>query len=114
MLNVRREICAGCGMCTRVCPTGAVSLYAGVAQIDQTKCINCYRCAEACPRGAIVAVATAASSTGSEPVSNAPSIWELKNTLQRMQVEMQTAIRRLKSLEQRGETHRTWRRHGFR
>lgn len=53
MLNVKNGLCIGCGVCTKACPTGAISVKAGKAQINQSVCIQCHRCAEACPRGAI-------------------------------------------------------------
>jgi ferredoxin len=95
MLNIRREICAGCGVCIRVCPTGAISLDRGKARIDQDKCTDCYRCIQTCPREAIVAV-----ETGLKP-ADVPSIRELRSNLMRIQAEAQRVARRLKSLEQR-------------
>jgi Fe-S-cluster-containing hydrogenase component 2 len=91
----------GCGVCTRVCPTGAISLDAGTAEIDQAKCIGCYNCVQACPRGAIVVVGTGLKPT---PVSSIP---ELRDSLLRLQAEVQIAARRLKSLEQRRKIHHT-------
>jgi ferredoxin len=101
MLRIRKEFCVGCGACTRVCPTGAISLEAGTAEIDQAKCTLCYSCIQTCPRGAIVAVGTGLKPT---PV---PSIQELRNRLLRLQAEVQMAAGRLRSLEQRRKIHRT-------
>ena len=95
MLNVRTDTCAGCGVCTRICPTGAISLDTGTARIDQGKCIGCYRCVQACPRGAIVG----------EEVRISP-VWELRNSLLRLQAEVQMAAWRLKKLEQRRTVQR--------
>jgi ferredoxin len=44
--------CTGCGPCTDVCPTGAISLDGGAAQISDS-CKGCGRCAIVCPAEAI-------------------------------------------------------------
>jgi Fe-S-cluster-containing hydrogenase component 2 len=91
----------GCGACTRVCPTEAISLEAGTAEIDQAKCTYCYNCIQACPRGAIAAL-----EAGLRP-AHVFSIQELQNSLLRLQAEAQVAAQRLKSLEQRRKMCRT-------
>jgi len=101
MLNVKKELCVGCGVCTHVCPTGAISLDAGTAGIDQDKCISCLNCVQACPRGAIVAV-----EAGLKP-SPVYSIRELGSSFLRLQTEVQILSRRLKALEQRKTMRRT-------
>ncbi len=45
--------CLGFGNCVKVCPTGAISLKDGVAQVDHEKCVGCMACKNACPRGII-------------------------------------------------------------
>jgi ferredoxin len=95
MLDVKTDACAGCGVCTRVCPTDAISLDAGKAQIDQNRCISCYHCAQACPRGAIVAVETRLRPA---VISSAQ---ELRDNLLHLQEELDMADRRLRRLEQR-------------
>ncbi|MBL7209408.1 MAG: 4Fe-4S binding protein [Dehalococcoidia bacterium] len=54
MLQVRKDFCLGCGLCTQYCPQGAIYLFWGQAQIDQTRCNSCGLCLEICPQGAII------------------------------------------------------------
>jgi Fe-S-cluster-containing hydrogenase component 2 len=55
MFKVDKEKCTGCGICVNACPTGAISMVSGKAQIDQDECINCGDCVQACPLNAIYA-----------------------------------------------------------
>ena len=41
--------CIACRKCTKVCPTGAITVEENLARIDPEKCIGCGACAEACP-----------------------------------------------------------------
>lgn len=48
------ELCTGCGMCTNICPHGAIKMVSGFhgfvfPEVDNTKCINCGLCASRCP-----------------------------------------------------------------
>ena len=51
---VDRRICAACGVCRKVCPKGAISIYRGCyAVVDGEKCVGCGLCGKACPAGCI-------------------------------------------------------------
>jgi len=45
--------CAGCGLCAGLCPTEAIALVEGVAQVDPETCTGCGACMDACPHEAI-------------------------------------------------------------
>lgn len=52
-LFYRSRQCVGCGSCAAVCPSAALSSYAGVISVNFGLCYACGRCGEACPSGAI-------------------------------------------------------------
>lgn len=52
---IKADLCKGCGLCKKVCPTDAISGERKEAHvIDQDKCIKCGACLEKCPFKAIV------------------------------------------------------------
>jgi len=53
-LKVKEDICFGCTRCMTVCPTGAIRIVRGKAQVDPRKCVDCGNCMEVCPVNAIV------------------------------------------------------------
>ena len=53
MLQVKKELCLGCGLCILNCPSQAISLLWGKAEINQGRCISCYQCYQICPQAAI-------------------------------------------------------------
>ncbi len=57
MIEISRDRCTGCGECVEVCPTGALSIEAGRAQVDQALCRGCEACVGACQEGAVISVA---------------------------------------------------------
>lgn len=60
VVDVRPEVCTGCGMCARVCPTGALAFEQSDREVslsfEPARCVGCGLCAGVCPevnRGAI-------------------------------------------------------------
>ena len=53
-VEIDKELCRGCSLCTKVCPVDAISgVLKSPFEIDQTKCIKCGACIEKCPFNAI-------------------------------------------------------------
>ena len=51
--RVRRDQCAGCGLCRETCPVSAISVINDKSYIDKKLCIRCYCCHEACAYDAV-------------------------------------------------------------
>ena len=55
--SVNEDICAGCGICSRVCSYGAIEIVTEgeklKAQVTDALCKGCGSCASACPSGAM-------------------------------------------------------------
>ncbi len=52
-MKVDKEKCLSCGACIAMCPTQAISMKNGKAEINKKKCIKCGTCMQICPVGAI-------------------------------------------------------------
>ncbi len=46
-LAISKDICKGCGVCERECPTGAIN--SKEKELDNERCIRCMRCIAVCP-----------------------------------------------------------------
>lgn len=52
--SVKKDRCAACGACIRVCPKDAICVYRGCyAVVEETQCVGCGLCAKTCPAGCI-------------------------------------------------------------
>jgi uncharacterized protein (DUF362 family) len=56
-IEVDYEICLGCGICQKVCPSGAITLNE-IPKFKDNLCIQCFCCIELCPKGALKVVRT--------------------------------------------------------
>jgi len=52
LLVLQRERCQGCTHCIRVCPTEAIRIRRGKADVMYPRCVQCGGCIKACPRAA--------------------------------------------------------------
>ncbi|HOP86124.1 MAG TPA: 4Fe-4S binding protein [Syntrophorhabdaceae bacterium] len=51
--SINKEKCTGCGICTDICPPGAISIIDDKAFIEIEFCEECGFCAPSCPSEAI-------------------------------------------------------------
>jgi ferredoxin len=51
--KVDKEKCTGCETCVSECPSEAITMDEGKAQINPESCIDCGVCIDACPEQAI-------------------------------------------------------------
>lgn len=53
-LKVLPDVCTGCTHCMTACPTQAIRVRDGLAQIMDERCVDCGECYKACPVSAII------------------------------------------------------------
>ncbi|MFW6019220.1 MAG: [Fe-Fe] hydrogenase large subunit C-terminal domain-containing protein [Bacteroidales bacterium] len=53
-LKIDKDLCIGCANCMRVCPTEAIRVREGKANLDANRCIDCGECYRHCPVNAII------------------------------------------------------------
>jgi NAD-dependent dihydropyrimidine dehydrogenase PreA subunit len=61
VVYVDEKRCTGCGLCTDVCVSDAISVLNGVARVEQSLCVECEACLSVCPTGAILSLREPAS-----------------------------------------------------
>jgi iron only hydrogenase large subunit-like protein len=53
-LKILRDVCIGCSHCMRVCPTEALRVRNGKAELYANRCVDCGECFKVCPVNAII------------------------------------------------------------
>jgi len=53
-LKVVENVCIGCTHCMNVCPTKAIRVESGIADINKYACVDCGECLKVCPVNAII------------------------------------------------------------
>ena len=53
-LTIREDMCTGCSLCMRVCPTEALRIRDGKARLIEDRCVDCGECFRKCPENAII------------------------------------------------------------
>ncbi len=51
--QIDTDVCIGCGICSKVCPTLAISVVDKKAVVDAAKCLACANCHQRCPVEAV-------------------------------------------------------------
>jgi len=50
---IDEQLCTGCGLCVRVCPSQTISMRGGKAVVSGERSLNCGHCQAVCPEGAV-------------------------------------------------------------
>lgn len=58
LIKVNQSKCIKCGICTKICPTGILSMQENGPEVTNPSCIACGQCVAVCPNGAIDNVKT--------------------------------------------------------
>lgn len=91
MITISAERCTGCAACLEVCPTGALFLVNGKADVDLELCTECGACLSVCP---VEAIALVAQPIAVVKPTQAPAV---RPVPQAMQISTQTAPAPLRS-----------------
>ena len=51
---IDKNVCAACGVCTKICPKQAIKIKNGCyAKVAEENCVGCRKCEKNCPAGCI-------------------------------------------------------------
>ncbi len=53
-IEVNRQLCGQCGLCSGVCPALAIVLHGWGLEVDDGRCTGCGQCVAVCPTGALM------------------------------------------------------------
>lgn len=99
MLTIDRKYCTGCKVCEKNCPTGAIKVIGGKAQIDNNLCNLCYRCVYACTNSAIKLLSRA-KTRSLKPDQR--ELLELSNMLKDLEKRLESIESNLNKIEEKG------------
>ena len=55
-VKLDKDLCKGCVTCIKYCPTEAIRIRDGKAEVNETRCIDCGECIRRCPNHAKLAL----------------------------------------------------------
>jgi electron transfer flavoprotein alpha subunit len=98
-IEVRGEICTGCGLCVSSCPFGAIRLEDGTAFIGEA-CTLCGACESSCPFGAILIRRDTAPAAGASDWAGTLVVVEQRDgRIDHSSLELLGAARRISETE---------------
>jgi len=96
MLIVDNRYCTGCKLCVKNCPTGAIKVVGGKANINSNICNSCYQCVYICSNAAIKQETKFKEKV---TVSNKEDLAGLSRILERLEKKLGKIEERLRRVE---------------